>query len=307
MALNNIVEISENGRHLSLFRGFLRILDDRQELGRVVLDDMTALVLSAQQISLSKNIMVALAERSIPIIICGKNWHPISICNSVSGHHEGAGVLYDQIESTTALRKRLWQKIIKKKIYNQALILERHTGKTNDVVLLKKMSKQVRSGDTDNKEARAAKLYWKSLMGKEFKRDYNSLNQNILLNYGYTILRAATARAVTATGLHPAIGVFHRNRNNPFCLVDDVMEPFRPIVDDVVYRLWQKYGDNFSDLTPEIKQELVAVLSLDLIGEKGMTPLVNALARVAQTLKESFQEKENHLILPDIVAVGSLL
>jgi|GEM_PF-2980439 CRISPR-associated protein Cas1 len=124
---------------------------------------------------------------------------------------------------------------------------------------------------------------------------------------GYTILRAATARALTATGLHPAIGIHHRNRNNLFCLVDDVMEPFRPIVDDAVCKWWAENGAFYETITPDIKRLLVDILSKDLISERGASPLINCLARTAQSIKESFQEKAMRLVLPEIPALGTLL
>lgn len=305
--VSDIVEIAENGLHLSLHRGFLCVRDESSERGRVVLDDIAALILSAQQVTISKNIMTALAERDVPIVVCGKNWHPISICHSLSGHHQGAGVLYDQIEASAALRKRLWQRLIQEKIRNQAITLGHHTDLTDKIKTLLNMAKQVRSGDPDNKEAQAAKLYWRSLMGNDFRRDYTQDGQNAMLNYGYTVLRAATARALTATGLHPAIGIHHRNRNNLFCLVDDVMEPYRPLIDDTVCTLWKEHGKDFGGITPEIKRILSGILTKDLIGERGASPLVNCLTRTAQSIKESFQEKDMRIVLPEIPALGTLL
>lgn len=303
----NVVEISENGRYISLYRGFLKVADDDGEVGRVPLDDIVALILSASQVSLSKNVMVALAKRNTPVVVCGKNWHPVSVTLPVQGHHDTAGILFDQIEVSAALRKRMWQALVREKIANQAKILSRHAPSHKTVNKLTAMVRQVRSGDPDNREAQAAQIYWPALMGQTFRRDFSAADQNALLNYGYTVLRAATARAVCGAGLHPALGVHHRNRKNPFCLVDDLMEPFRPLMDDLVLRIWQDEQENYDGLTPAIKRRLAEILTLDLESDRGASPLVNCLGRLAVSLRDSIQNGENRLLFPRIVAAGQLV
>ncbi len=303
----NIVEINNSDQKISLFRGFLKVSDDDGEKGRVPLDDITALIISAHNGLISKNILVALAERNTPVIICGKNWHPVSISYPVTGHYQGAGILYDQIEASQPLRKRMWQTLIAAKISNQTSILARHWPEHSRITELVNMSKRVKSGDPDNLEAQAARLYWPALMGNDFRRNFTNPDQNILLNYGYTVLRAATARAVCSAGLTPALGIHHRNRNNAFCLVDDLVEPFRPLVDDLVCEIWKETEETLDQLTPEIKKRLVTILTRDLRGEKGASPLVNCLSRLAKSVCDSFQQKENVMILPELIKPGQLL
>jgi len=305
--VEQVVEIGEAGLHLSLYRGFLKVSDKDGERGRVPLDDMTALILSAPDATVSKNILVALSERGVPVVVCGKNWHPVSMMVPVTGHYEGAGILYDQIDISVPLQKRLWQTLVKEKISNQALVIQKHVPDSPRLTEILNMARRVRSGDPDNLEAQAARLYWPALMGENFRRDYYAHDQNSLLNYGYTVLRAATARAVCAAGLNTALGVHHRNRKNSFCLVDDLMEPFRPLIDDVVRSLWEEHKNNFTTLTPDLKQKLTAVLVLDLEGERGMSPLVNCLYRLAQSVRDSFQTKSHVLVLPKIVGADNFL
>ncbi len=303
----NIVEISEANSHLSLYRGFLKISDKEQEKGRVPLDDIVALILSAPDAMLSKMIIATLAERNIPVIICGRNWHPLSLTLPVHSHHETAGILFDQIEMSAALRKRLWQSFVREKITNQAKILSRHSDEAAASQKLMAMVGLVRSGDPDNREAHAAQLYWSALMGRGFRRDTGTNDQNALLNYGYTILRAATARAVCGTGLHPALGIHHRNRKNPFCLVDDIMEPFRPLVDALVIQIWRDCQNGYDGLTPDIKRRLVGILLQDQEGERGASPLINCIGRLAVSVKESIQQGENKLLFPKLADGGRLL
>lgn len=300
--IGGVVEIAEDGRHLSLFRGFLKVSEGATELGRVPLDDITALVLSAHQISLSKNIMTALLERKVIIVTTGKNWHPLGLTLPLEAHYGHAGILRDQIAISEARRKRLWQHLVRSKIENQKYILE-HVGANPDKVQeLGVLMKRVRSGDPDNIEAQAARHYWPALMGKGFRRDRTLDGTNAFLNYGYTILRAATARAVVAAGLHPALGLHHKSQVNAFALVDDLMEPFRPIVDGKV----AKIAHEAEELTPEYKRALVSLLQLDLLTEKGASPLVNCLYQLARSVVVCLTDKEASLQLPQLRQSGSL-
>ncbi|NIQ00045.1 MAG: type II CRISPR-associated endonuclease Cas1, partial [Nitrospinaceae bacterium] len=154
----------------------------------------------------------------------------------------------------------------------------------------------VGSGDPENCEAQAARRYWKPLMGPAFKRDVKAEGVNSLLNYGYAVLRAATARAVAASGLHPALSLHHHNQANPFGLVDDLMEPFRPCVDQVVRKL---KDEGLEEVIPDTKRQLAAVLDMDLKTERGTTPLSNTLFHMAQSLVTSYETRKDCLILPE--------
>ena len=294
--IGGLVEIAEQGRHLSVQRGFLKVLEKGEELGRVPLDDITALILSGPQITLSKNLMVELAERKAIIVTCGRNWHPISISLPFGVHYEAAGILRDQIDASQPLYKRLWQQIVQAKIDNQAAVLRRHGGEARIINELVVLRRRVRSGDPDNMEAQAARRYWPALMGPDFRRDRHSGDVNALLNYGYTILRAATARAVCGSGLHPSLGIHHGTRVNPFALVDDLMEPFRPLVDAVARGI----SEEQTEVDAPHKRALAAVLREDMLLETGLSPVANCLTRLARSLAASLASKRPELVIAEV-------
>lgn len=300
--IGGVVEIAEDGRHLSLFRGFLKVSEGTTELGRVPLDDITALILSAHQISLSKNIMTALLERKVIIVTTGKNWHPLGLTLPLDAHYAYAGILRDQIGVSEARRKRLWQHLVRAKIENQKYILERFGTNRDKAQELAALVKRVKSGDPDNIEAQAARHYWPALMGTDFRRDRNLGGQNGFLNYGYTVLRAATARAVVAAGLNPALGLHHKSQVNAFALVDDLMEPFRPLVDGKVAR----FEGGEDELTPAHKRALVGLLQLDLLTDKGASPLVNCLHQLARSLVVCLSDKNATLQVAQLRLSDSL-
>lgn len=306
--IGGMVEVGEQGRHLSVDRGFLKVTTDGEEIGRVPLDDITALILSAHQVTLSKNLMVALAERRAIIVTCGRNWHPLSFTLPFGVHFDTAGILHDQIALSEPLRKRLWQVIVRAKIANQALALELVAGKHRALAELATLGRQVRSGDPDNREAQAARHYWPAMMGEGFRRDRGGDGYNACLNYGYTVLRAATARAVCGAGLHPALGLHHRSRINPFALIDDLMEPFRPMVDILVASL-EPCDAPASDpaLGPEQKRRMAAVLQADMITGQGVSPVVNCLARLAHSLVASLRHKTAALDIAGLRKPGHLV
>lgn len=303
--IGGVVEVADGGRHLSVHRGFLKVSEDRDEIGRVPLDDITALVLSGSQITLSKRLMAELAERNAVTVVCGDNWHPLALTLPLATHFQSAGILRDQIAASAPLKKRLWQRLVRAKIAGQRLILAYHEPDHPKLVDLAVMERRVKSGDPENMEAQAARQYWPALMGDEFRRQRFGGDANPYLNYGYTVLRAATARAVCGAGLHPALGLHHGSDVNAFALVDDLMEPFRPLVDSIARDLENEDGGG--SLEPDHKHRLVAVLQQDLESEQGVSPLINCLARLAQSLALSLAEKRDALIIAEITPHGRLL
>ena len=301
--IGGLVEIAEEGRHLSVHRGFLKVTADGDELGRVPLDDITALILSGPQITLSKSLMVALAERKAVIVVCGRNWHPVSFSLPFDAHYESAGILKDQIAASEPLRKRLWQQVVRAKIANQTVVLRHHAPQSDAIGELEILRRRVKSGDPENMEAQAARHYWPALMGPDFRRDRRADGINALLNYGYTVLRAATARAVCGSGLHPALGLHHGSRVNPFALVDDLMEPFRPVVDSTV----REMSEGATSLESDQKRVLAAVLREDVMLETGVAPVVNGLTRLAQSLVSSLATKRQALAIGVMREPGQLV
>lgn len=296
----DILEIAQDGRHLSLYRGFVKISQSGVELARVPLDGLEAMLISGHGITFSKNLLEALAERNILATLCGRNYQPVSLCLPTSGHYQSAGVLWDQMEATQPLKKRLWQSIIKQKILNQRLVLKHVKPKSTWLARLEMLEKKVASGDSDNKEAQAARLYWPELMGESFRRNKDLPGTNAMLNYGYTILRSAVARSLVSTGLHPALGIHHKNRLNAFCLADDLIEPFRPFVDFLVVQQETISEVEPQTLTPDLKRQLASVLEWSVNGDKGLTNLSSAISKSALSLRESFQNKKVNINLPEL-------
>ncbi len=190
------------------------------------------------------------------------------------------------------MKKRLWQQIVQAKILAQGATLAAVGAEPGGFRLL---ARKVRAGDPDNVEAEAARRYWPLLLGREFRRDQDGGGLNGLLNYGYAILRAATARAVMAAGLHPSLGLMHSNRGNAMVLVDDLMEPFRPIVDREVHRL---KSDGVADVTPDAKAALARTMIIDLPADDGISPVMTCLERLASSLAKAYSGDADRLVLP---------
>jgi len=290
--IHRVVDIQEPGQHAHLERGFLVVSKEHEEIGRVPLDDIAALIFSGQGNSVSTNLLAELSARSICAIFCSANQHPQAMLLPYDTHHLHRTRLAAQIAATEPLRKRLWQKIVRAKISGQAASLARC--KQPDA-FLPVLVARVGSGDPENVEAQAARHYWTALFGESFTRDQGRPGLNSLLNYGYAILRAATARSLVASGLYPALGLHHRNQANAFVLADDLMEPFRPIVDATVFDLWEAEG---AELTTAGKRRLSRLLVADLATDDGFTILATALHTAAQSLARSLIEQTPELILP---------
>jgi len=287
-----VVEIAEDGRHLAVERGFMVARAEGREIGRVPLDDIGALLVNAHGTTYSNNLLRMLAERGTAVVLCGPNHLPFAWLWPLVGHHAQAGRMRAQLDAPRPLCKRLWRILVQAKIDQQRVVLEILARPSEGFRLL---ARQVRSGDPDNIEAQAARRYWPLAFGPDFRRDRSLPGVNALLNYGYTVLRAATARAVVAAGLHPSLGIHHRNRSDGMCLVDDLMEPFRPTVDLAVARLAAAGG---AEVNPDAKRTLALVASADMRTDQGTTPLGGCLERLAVSLARAYEVREARLDLP---------
>lgn len=293
--IGRIVEIADDRRHLCVNRGFMVVRDtegERQELGKVPLDDIAAIIANAHGISYTNNLLVELAARGIPFVLCAANHNAVGMLLTLDGHHVQAKRIEAQIAASLPTHKRLWAAIVKSKLEQQAATLEA-TGRPG--MPLRALVSKVRSGDPDNIEAQGARRYWKLLFGSDFRRDQNGEGINALLNYGYTIIRSATARAVVAAGLHPSIGLHHSNDGNAMRLVDDLMEPFRPFIDLKVWHL-QRTGQ--LHVTPETKRTLVNTVYDDIQTTVGVTPVMGCIQRLAISLAYAYLGERQHLELP---------
>lgn len=290
--IGRVIEIAADGRHLAVSRGFMTISEDRQEIGRVPLDDIGVLLCHAHGLTYSNNLMVELTRRGAAVVFCGANHMPLAWLWPMEGHHVQALRMRQQIEAGVPLNKRLWQSLVRAKIVQQGAVLAR-LGKSDGAFEM--LARRVRSGDPENVEAQAARRYWPLLMGAAFRRDPEAGGVNGLLNYGYTILRSGVARAVASAGLHPSIGLHHANRGNAWCLVDDLMEPFRPLTDYLVASLLVAGKE---EVTPATKRALASLLSLDMATEHGTTPVATCLERLAASLAASFESGRPAVYLP---------
>ncbi len=274
--MQRVVDLSTDGLHVAVHRGFLMILREREKVGQIALDDICAVVAHAHGLTWSSTVFTRLAERSVPVVLCAPNHAPIACVWPMEGHHLQGARLNAQAGAAKPAAKRLWRDIVVAKIRMQAAVLASLGRETGALELL---ARKVRSGDPDNIEAQAARRYWPQLMGTDFRRDRSAEGANALLNYGYTVLRATICRAICAAGLHPAIGLHHANRGNAFALADDLMEPYRPLVDRLVVNLCEAGTER---VDPHAKGELVRLTALDLESTQGTSPLHLHAVRLAQ-------------------------
>ncbi len=293
--IGRIVEVADDKRHLFLSRGFLVVQDtegERKELGQVPVDDIAAVIANAHGLSYTNNLLVALAERCAPFVLCAANHNAVGMVLPIEGNYQQAKRYDAQIAASQSLIKRLWAEIVKSKLQQQAAALEA-AGAPH--VPLQALVRKVRSGDPDNFEAQGARRYWGLLFGDNFRREQNGGGLNALLNYGYTVLRAATARAVVAAGLHPTIGLHHSNEGNAMRLVDDLMEPFRPVID---LKVWHLNRQGESEVTPDTKRALVHTLYDDMQTGAGATPVMVCTQKLATSLAQVFMGEKDKLDLP---------
>jgi CRISPR-associated protein Cas1 len=234
----------------------------------------------------------ALAENEVQVVICNSKGMPSVMLQSMNSNNLQGETLRNQIACGEVLKKQLWKQVVEAKIRNQASLLD-NVGENGNV--LKPFYTNVRSGDVDNREGIAARIYFQHLFGDSFIRDRDEPGINALLNYGYSILRAATCRAIVSSGLLPAIGIYHHNRSNAYPLADDLMEPFRPFVDEVVYGLSMRGN---TELTKEVKGELISVLYADTLFDKTKRPLSVGLSMTTASMAKCLSKELNTLSLP---------
>ena len=293
--IGRIVEIADDRRHLFVNRGFMVVRDtegERKELGQVPLDDIAAVIANAHGITYTNNLLVALAERGAPFVLCAANHNAVGMLLTLDGHHVQAHRIEAQINASQPTHKRLWAAVVKSKLEQQAAALEATGAPTAPLTAL---VRKVKSGDPDNVEGQGARRYWGLLFCSEFRRNQDGDGINALLNYGYTVVRSATARAVVAAGLHPSIGLHHSNDGNAMRLVDDLMEPFRPIID---LKVWQLQRAGESHVTPDTKRALVRTLYDDMQSSAGATPVMVCMQKLAVSLAQVYVGERDKLDLP---------
>ena len=293
-----VLDLSGAAGHLSKERGFLVFQPLEGEVRKVPLDAILSLLIAARQVTLSATLLCALAEAGALVLVCGSNMQPQAIMTPLVSHHELSKRAAAQAAMKAPLKKRLWQTVVQAKLRAQAAALE--LAAPDHVARLKHLAKSVKSGDPENLEAQGAQIYWPALMGTAFRRRPEMSDANMHLNYGYAIVRACVARAVVSAGLLPSLGLFHRGSRNPFVLIDDLMEPYRPLVDRLVYAR----GADPGPLDRNAKAALVAVTSAQVAQERGMVTLIQGCHDLATSLALVLLEEREKLDLPALSALS---
>lgn len=270
--------------------------DGVETVDTVPIEDIGMVILDCPQLTLTVPLLTALLERAA-VITCDDRHLPYGVAIPLYGHTTYQEHLRAQLDASAPRKKQLWQFTVKAKLSQQAGLLE-EVGFNGEP--LRRWSRQVRSGDPDNLEARGAAYYWKQLFGDEeaFVRGRDEAPPNNLLNYGYAILRATVARALVASGLSPSIGIFHRSKYNPLCLADDIMEPYRPYVDGIVVDLESRYGSAPEQLEHEHKRQLLSLPTIDTYFEGRKSPLSVAVQRTTASLARALKGEATNISYP---------
>ena len=268
------------------------------ELTRPI-EDLGVVVLDHKQITITQGALEALLENNCAVITCDSNHMPVGLLLPLVGNTTQSERFRDQLDASLPLRKQLWQQTIQYKIRNQAAVLAQCSDA--ETKCMQVWANDVRSGDPDNLEARAAVYYWKSLFGHipGFIRDREGVAPNNLLNYGYAILRAVVARSLVASGLLPTLGIHHHNRYNAYCLADDIMEPYRPYVDRLVVDIIEQYGIDV-ELSKDIKAELLSIPTLDVVIGGKRSPLMVGVSQTTASLYKCFSGELRKIAYPEI-------
>ena len=299
-----VIEITSDGRHISKYRGFLRVTENGIEVGRVPFDEIDVLILSAKNITITRSAIAALSDRGIGVIFVNDKFLPECILTPVNGGDFTTGHPLDQSKATVAFNGRLWKRLVIQKVTNQAAVISNMSDANASFKALLNMAARVKNGDPTNIEATAARAYFSILFGKHFKRermsrsDANSINQH--LNYGYAILRAACARSICAVGLSPVFGIKHHSSRNRLCLADDLIEVFRPMVDLKVYKLTTT-NRLPEDLTRESKLAIASVLAQPMYFNDTETSCTAAIQHAALQIAKAYAHGKYELMLPRLL------
>lgn len=270
--------------------------DENKKEATIPIEDLGYVVLEDPQITITNGLLRKLIQNKTAVISCDSQHLPCSLLQPLVGHSEQTERMRHQLNASIPLKKNLWQQTVTAKIENQA---NHFLARGKNALRLKRYAKAVKSGDLGNQEALAAAFYFQNLFDIDgFSRNQKGVPPNNLLNYGYAILRAVTARALVSSGLLPSLGIFHHNKYNAFCLADDIMEPYRPFVDTVVYDMVAS-GGQLADLNKSIKSELLLIPAMDVIIDGKQSPLMNAMSRTTASLFECFEGSRRKILYPD--------
>lgn len=288
-------EVETNDSLTNTFKRNAEVTKPIEDIGIVVLDN--------RRITITQGLLEALLENNCAVITCDTRSLPVGMMLPLCGNTVQSERFRCQIDASIPLKKQLWQQTIKAKICNQAAVLKNCCGMEAKTML--RWADDVRSGDPDNIEGRAAAFYWKNIFnGTEgidsFTRDREGVPPNNLLNYGYAILRAVVARALVSSGLLPTLGIHHHNRYNAYCLADDIMEPFRPYIDYLVHKIVTEKGVEAQELTKETKAQLLSIPVMDVVIGGKRSPLMVGVSQTTASLFRCFNGEARKIAYPEM-------
>ena len=262
------------------------------------IEDIGVIVLDNKQITVTSGLLEALLENNCAVITCDSRSMPVGLMLPLYGNTTQNERFRHQLGASLPLMKQLWQQTVKVKIENQAAVLKKCA--KEEIRCMKVWASEVKSGDSDNMEARAAAYYWKNLFSIDgFTRDRDGIPPNNLLNYGYAILRAVVARGLVASGLLPTLGIHHHNRYNAYCLADDIMEPYRPYVDELVYNIVVS-GVGYDVLNKDLRAKLLMIPTLDVVISGKRSPLMIAVGQTTASLYKCFSGELRKIVYPEM-------
>lgn len=271
--------------------------DEGKEKKTIPIEDLGYVVLEDPQITLTNGLLMKLIQNKTAVITCNKQHLPCGFLQPLVGHSEQTERMRHQLNASIPLKKNLWQQTVTAKIENQA---NHFLLRNKNTLRLKRYAKEVKTGDWNNQEALAAAYYFQNLFNIDgFSRNQKGIAPNNLLNYGYAILRAVAARALVSSGLLPSVGIFHHNKYNAFCLADDIMEPYRPFVDTLVYDIVET-GCNIDVLNTNIKSNLLMIPAIDVVIDGKKSPLMNAMSRTTASLYDCFKGSRRKILFPEL-------
>lgn len=288
-----------NSARLHLRNGQMKIIcpETNGEKGSIPIEDMGLLMLDHPQISVSHQLIQQLMASNVVMVSCDERHLPQGMMLPLSGNSTYSQRVKEQLDASEPLKKQLWKQTVECKIINQIAVLK-HFEKYYEPMY--EYLRNVKSGDTTNMEGIAAQHYWKYLISSDFLRERFGETPNHLLNFGYAVLRSIVARALVDSGLLPVLGIFHKNKYNPYCLADDVMEPYRPFVDLLVMQWYQRFPEN-TELDTESKKHLLQVATMDVKEGKQKRPLLVAVRNTTSSLYKCYSGEKRLISYPELI------
>lgn len=292
-----IIEIGTGGSYLKFKNHQLILERNDEEPVSVPIEDLAAIILDTPQSTITSFALRELAKANVTVLCSDESHQPVGIFLATEGHSLQGERFFAQAEMKAPIKKRLWKSVIRSKLQVQAKVLSDVSGSDMGIG---KMVSRVRSGDPENIEAQAAKRYWSKFFDSDaFKRDRAEEDQNRYLNYGYAVLRSLMARSIVATGLHPSLGIHHKNKYNAYALADDLMEPYRPFIDLMCWEVVRDFGEQ-AEMDKEVRKTILRFVGLNVVVDAEQLSMQGAIRKTAQSLSAVVMNKQRELSLPSV-------